>query len=109
MDLNKTKIVRYTGDDWAALYVNGKLVVNGDPYVTDNYLATLLGVEEREGFTPFLGTERHIEEDLSKVEDYERQQEGLDEYSEELERQTEADELERQAEELRKRAAKLRR
>lgn len=106
MDLSKTKIVRYNGDDWSGLYIDGKLVADGDPYVANDYLTELLNVEDREGLAPFLGTENHVEKDLSKVEAYERKLEELEEFEDDL--AAEAEELERQAEALRARAASLR-
>lgn len=37
---------RYLDGEWSALYVDGKLAVVGDHYLTDNYLSQELGVNE---------------------------------------------------------------
>lgn len=41
-----TEYVRYHSGEWSALYENGKLVKVGDHYLSDEYLAEKLGVEE---------------------------------------------------------------
>lgn len=48
------EIVRYNGEEWAALYVDGKLVAVGDSYHADEHLATLLKVDERDGYNTLL-------------------------------------------------------
>lgn len=40
------KLVRYHGEEWSALYIDGKLDLVGDTYLTDERIAELLGVEE---------------------------------------------------------------
>ena len=41
-----SNFVRYNDDEWSALYQDGKLVVIGDSYLSDYYLANYLKVEE---------------------------------------------------------------
>ena len=38
--------VRYNDDEWSALYQDGELVVIGDSYLSDDYLANYLNVED---------------------------------------------------------------
>ena len=41
-----TSYVRYQGEEWAALYIDGKLDTVGDSYLSDERIAQILGVEE---------------------------------------------------------------
>jgi hypothetical protein len=39
-------VVRYTGEEWSALYVDGKLDIVGDSYLIDDRISELFGVTE---------------------------------------------------------------
>ena len=41
------KFVRYTAEEWSALYIDGTLDVVGDSYLVDERIAELLGVEDQ--------------------------------------------------------------
>lgn len=43
---NHPKYVRYNGEEWSALYIDGKLDTVGDSYHSDERLAEILGVQE---------------------------------------------------------------
>lgn len=72
-----TDFVRYELGEWSALYQDGKLVVVGDSYHSDEYLSQFLNVETRyNGDDVFLGKEAYRENvslTLEKVEDFEKQ------------------------------------
>lgn len=92
------KLIRYRGgDEWSALYVDGKLDRVGDHYWVEERIFELLGVEERYD-DDFMRGQDHREgvaQTLEEIEEYTVAQEAL---------QEEADELINQANELRARA-----
>lgn len=94
--------VRYSYRDWSALYQDGKLIVVGDQYLSDDYLAEFLKVDERHSDSYFLG-QRHdydsVAKTLVEVEEYEKNQ-SVDNTQAVIELREQAAELLKQAEAL---------
>lgn len=67
---NLPSLVRYSWDEWSALYVNGELAVVGDHYHSDEYLARMLGVDERDtgDFLDETGTYKGVAQTLAEAE-----------------------------------------
>lgn len=60
------RYVRYrVGEEWSALYIDGLLDRVGDTYLSDERIAELLGVEERE--SPFLASNDITRDDVPKT------------------------------------------
>lgn len=67
------EFVRYNDEEWSALYKDGKLVVVGDAYLSDEYLSNFLKVKELEGSDYFLGKEKILDsvaQTLEEIQDY---------------------------------------
>ena len=64
--------VRYNDDEWSALYQDGKLVVIGDSYLSDYYLANYLKVEDIDSDDFLMGgsTRDQAAKTLQEIEDY---------------------------------------
>ena len=64
--------VRYNADEWSALYRDGKLVVIGDSYHSDYYLANYLKVEDIDSDDFLLGgsTRDQAAKTLQEIEEY---------------------------------------
>ena len=64
--------VRYNNDEWSALYQDGKLVVIGDSYLSDYYLANYLKVEDIDSDDFLMGgsTRDQAAKTLQEIEDY---------------------------------------
>lgn len=67
---NLPHLVRYSSDEWSALYVNGELAVVGDHYHSDEYLARMLEVEDRDSddFLDETGTYKGVAQTLAEAE-----------------------------------------
>jgi len=88
------EFVRYNMEEWSALYQDGSLVKVGDSYLTDEYLANFLNVEEIDSDDCFLGKEhtydnvaQNIDEILAygqEVEDAKKVAQSLKEQAESL-------------------------
>jgi hypothetical protein len=103
-----TSFVRYNSEEWSALYQDGKLVVVGDGYLSDDYLSSFLKVDEREGDAYFLGREQtyeNVAQTLDEVEAYEDVAAQKEREAEEL--RTQAARLEAEAVALREKASKV--
>jgi hypothetical protein len=66
------KYVRYNEEEWSALYIDGKLSVVGDSYLSDEKIAELLGVEERDDDAFMQGGKNYsdVANTLAEVEAY---------------------------------------
>ena len=64
--------VRYNNDEWSALYQDGKLVVIGDSYLSDYYLANYLKVEDIDSDDFLMGgsTRDQAAKTLQEIEEY---------------------------------------
>lgn len=75
-----TKYERFHSGEWSGLYVDGKLVKYGDHYIVDEYLSSLLGVED------YYDDDSWLEEGdkpLQTIEEVERAQDRRSEAEEE--------------------------
>lgn len=66
------KYVRYNDEEWSALYIDGKLDTVGDAYHSDERIAALLGVEERDDSAFMQGGKNYsdVANTLDEVEAY---------------------------------------
>ena len=64
--------VRYNDGEWSALYQDGELVVIGDSYLSDDYLANYLNVEDiySDDFLRGGSTRDQAAKTLQEIEDY---------------------------------------
>ena len=64
--------VRYNDDEWSALYQDGELVVIGDSYLSDYYLANCLNVEDIDSDDFLMGgsTRDQAAKTLQEIEEY---------------------------------------
>lgn len=82
-----TKFVRYNMDEWSVLYQDGKMVVCGDSYLSDEHLSIFLQVEERYNKDCFLGGEAtysNVAKTLDEVDEYSTQKEASKHRAQEL-------------------------
>lgn len=73
---NDDRYVLYRGDDWSALYKNGKLIRDtvGDSYHADEKIREILGVVTIDNDDFFLGGNRRedVASSLDEIEEYNR-------------------------------------
>jgi hypothetical protein len=95
------KYVLYTGDEWSALYIDGKLDTIGDSYHSHDRIAELLGVVEHsdDAFLRGGNTREGAAHTLDELDAYVAERTAL---------RSQAAELRRQAADLEARAAQLR-
>lgn len=94
------QLVKYTDEDWSALYVDGKLDIVGDSYTINDRIEELAGVESHSSDAFMRGgkTREGVAQTLDELHEWEREQETRNE---------EADRLRAEAAELIARAAQL--
>lgn len=97
------KLQRFTGEDWSALYVDGKLDTVGDSYLIDERISEIAGVEEKisEGFFKGGYDYQHVLETADEVFEHIREQEHDAEVKRAAKIEAQARALEEQAKKLR--------